>query len=103
MTAAVGWAVVVVTAGGAVVGNGTLVGAVGSAVEPVQGKIPSDVVGSRKTSADAFLLLPAATSTPPMMSPITTMAMMMNRGRRLRPPPFPDAVGGMYCGGEGGE
>ena len=99
MTAAVGLAVVVATAGGAVVGSGTLVGALGSAIEPVHGKMPSDAVGSKNTSADAFLLLPDATSTPPIMSPSTTMAMMMNSGPRFRPPPLPEAGGGMYCGG----
>src|SRR5436190_23191547 len=100
MTATVALAVVALTfAGGAVVGSGTLVGALGSAIEPVHGKIPSDVVGSRNTSADALSLLPAATSTPPMMSPMTTMAMMMNSGPRLRLPPLPAAVGGMYWGG----
>src|SRR5947199_5219280 len=102
-TAAVALALVVVApaAGGAVVGKGTLVGALGSAIEPVHGKGPSDAVGSRMTSADALSLLPLATSTPPMMSPMRTMARMMNSGRRLRPP-LPEAAGGMYCGGDGG-
>src|SRR5947209_5725371 len=94
-TAAVALTVVLgAPAGGTVVGSGTLVGALGSAIDPVHGKMPSDFVGSRNTSADAFLLLPAATSTPPMISPMTTMAMMMNSGPRLRRPPLPADAGG---------
>src|SRR4051812_47743126 len=103
MTAAVAVTVVLdAPGGGVVVGNGTLVGAFGSAIEPVHGKIPSDVVGSRNTSAEALSLLPAAIRTPPMMSPMTTMAMMMNSGPLFRRPPLPAATGGMYWGGGGG-
>src|SRR3954447_16374405 len=88
-------AAVVLTVGVVVDDVGTLVGAFGSATDPIHGNGPSDACGSRSTtSADAFLPLPAATTTPPMTRPRTrAITTPITTVLRLLPPP--DAPGAM--------
>src|SRR5436190_22743321 len=79
---------VVLTARVVVGGVGTLVGAAGSATEPIHGTGPSEVAGSNITSdADALSPLPAAINTAAMTTPTTTIASTTKRGPRFRPLP----------------
>src|SRR4051812_5394120 len=93
---------VVATAGAVVVGAGTLVGALGSATEPIHGNGPSDACGSRSTSAASALSpLPAATRMPPISSPDRAITTAITMILRLSRPPD-DAGAAAYGGGDGG-
>src|SRR3954454_3063410 len=95
-------AAVVLTVGAVVDDVGTLVGALGSATEPIHGNGPSDACGSRRTSADSALLpLTAATRMAANRRPHSAIATAITMIRRLSRPPD-DAGAAAYGGGEGG-